>query len=586
MQAAKEQLFGKAVSKKDDERNWNANRNVTRTLNRAGMAIEVKRDTLTYEVEDGTVLEVPYVKPSSWLSLVLKKYRTLLFPHGNIEQELDAFWSCYKNFQPGHVVFEFSAEKLKRTLPILLHGDEGRYLKKGNYMITTIELMLGSSPTKKKTCSCEADPALSRYPGVRSINDSLPAAMSQVASNQLVNSSGNCFLSKFLLLGLQSQLYKKHPDLVHQALDLIAQDLTLLHKDGVEVGSERFYCGVLGEKGDLKFHYQVGNLVRTYLNTGTKNERAICSLCLAGSPEVPFEELGPPTPAWEATMFQEKPWDDEPSLVRIPFEPGREESLFRLDTFHCWKVGVGRDLVGSTVITLALLEYFDFEPNDPKNLPERLLRCHSSFKLWCLATGKSPALHYFSQALFNCSNQRQFPWVNVKGSDCMLMTSWLVFVVKTTMQNNLVKLDHSQFFQVLLETLESVEVFFKLLYSHGLWLPPVCAQRALHHVTVMLRGYKWLSQEARRLNIVAYSLKPKLHAMRHIAGDIEKQLSRSSSQILNPLAFSCEANEDMVGHVARLSRRVSARTVNHRVFDRVCIRMKTLWRRKRKHSEI
>lgn len=79
MQAAKEQLFGKAVSKKDDERNWNANRNVTRALNRAGMAIEVKRDTLTYEVEDGTVLEVPYVKPSSWLSLVLKKIPYIAF---------------------------------------------------------------------------------------------------------------------------------------------------------------------------------------------------------------------------------------------------------------------------------------------------------------------------------------------------------------------------------------------------------------------------------------------------------------------------------------------------------------------------
>ena len=520
----------------------------------------------------GQFLEVPYVKPSSWLSLVLKKYRTLLFPHGNIEQELDAFWSCYKNFQPGHVVFEFGAEKLKRTLPILLHGDEGRYLKKGNYMITTIELMIGSSPTKKKTCSCEADPALDRYPGVRLISDTLPAAMSQVASNQLVNTSGNCFLSKFLLLGLQSQLYKKNPDLVHQALDLIAQDLTLLLKDGIEVGSsETFYCAVLGVKGDLKFHYQVGNLTRTYLNTGTKNERAICSLCLAGSPQVPFEELGPPTPAWEATMFREKPWDNEPSLVQIPFEPGCEESLFRLDSFHCWKVGMGRDLIGSTVITLALLEYLIFNQMIQRICRRDSKDAHSSFRLWCLANGKSPALHYFSPALFNCSNQRQFPWANVKGSDCMLMTSWLCFVVKLTLNNNLVKLGHSQFFQVLLETLGSVEVFFKLLYSHGLWLPPVCAQRALHHVTVMLRGYKWLSQEVRRLNIVAYSLKPKLHAMRHIAGDIEKQLSRNSSKILNPLAFSCEANEDMVGHVARLSRRVSARTVNHRVFDRVCI---------------
>ena len=285
-------------------------------------------------------------------------------------------------------------------------------------------------------------------------------------------------------------------------------------------------------------------------------------------------------------MFSEKPWNHEPVLVQIPFQHGQEEALFRFDCFHCWKLGVGRDLVGSTLVSLALLGYYDFDEDDTQNLPDRLDRCHSHFRLWCQASGKSPALHYFSQALFNSPNQRSFPWANVKGSDCMLLTSFLLFLVKLAIKNGSVKEGHLVFFKIIKETLQSVEVFFSILYSHGLWLSRKCGQRVLHHLMVMLKGYKRLAHESAKLDLVAYSLKPKLHSMRHIAGDIENQLRSGAPKILNILAFSCEPNEDMVGHVARLSRRVSARTVNHRVFDRVCIRMKTLWKKKRKHSGI
>ena len=107
-------------------------------------------------------------------------------------------------------------------------------------------------------------------------------------------------------------------------------------------------------------------------------------------------------------MFSEKPWNHEPVLVQIPFQHGQEEALFRFDCFHCWKLGVGRDLVGSTLVSLALLGYYDFDEDDTQNLPDRLDRCHSHFRLWCQASGKSPALHYFSQALFNSPNQRSF----------------------------------------------------------------------------------------------------------------------------------------------------------------------------------
>ena len=586
VQARREEVHGSAASKTDDRVKWNATRNITRMLNRAGMAIEVPREILKYEIQDGSVIELPVVKPSSWLQLILKKYPELLFPQNNMEEELQVFWNHYRFIQPNHEIFKSPPEQLKRTLPILVHGDEGRYLKKGNYLIATIEMMLGSTPTKLKECCCEADPVLERYPEVHNDEGNIFSRREcEVASKQLVNLSGNCFLSKYLLFGMASQQYKAHPDLVHQAMGMVSEDLASLHSQGFRLGSEQYFCATLGVKGDLKFHFQMGHLTRTYLNTGTTNENPVCSLCLAGSPGFPFEDLGP-LPRWQDTMFSEKPWNHEPVLVQIPFQHGQEEALFRFDCFHCWKLGVGRDLVGSTLVSLALLRYYDFDEDDTQNLPDRLDRCHSHFRLWCQASGKSPALHYFSQALFNSPNQRSFPWANVKGSDCMLLTSFLLFLVNVAIKNGSVKEGHLVFFKIIKETLQSVEVFFSILYSHGLWLSRKCGQRVLHHLMVMLKGYKRLAHESAKLDLVAYSLKPKLHSMRHIAGDIENQLRSGAPKILNILAFSCEPNEDMVGHVARLSRRVSARTVNHRVFDRVCIRMKTLWKKKRKHSGI
>ena len=559
-------------------------------LTRAGMAIEVRRDSMPFQVEDGSFIDTPIVKPSSWLRIILKKYKSLLFPHGNLEQELNSFWKCFEYIQPGHVVFQSpsSRERLNKTLPILLHGDEGRYLKKGNYMIATIECMLGSTPTKCRPCSCSADPALQRYEGLDDCcQHGWPSEqLLDIASKQYVNLSGNCFLSKFMLFGMKSQIYKSNPDLVHATFDLVSKDLELLHNRGIEVGPDTFYAAVLGIKGDMKFHYQIGNLSRSYYNVGVKENHPICALCMAGAPDIPFEDLAEGA-AWEATIHTNKPWPESepPAVTQIPFEPGAEESIFRLDTFHCWKLGVGRDLVGSSLIFVALAGYFD-SPGDAVNLPDRLERCFSSFRLHCMANGKTPAVHYFSQALFNASNQRSFPWANCKGSDVTLLTSWLLFIVKLLMQSGDVQHEHVRYFAILRETLESTEQFFDVLYSHGLWLPRICGRRVLHHLNVMLKGYKLLAQEVKKLNVVAYSLKPKLHAMRHIAREISRQLEIQSPRILNVLAFSCEPNEDMVGHVARLSRRVSARTVNNRVLDRVCIKMKTLWSKKRKRSEL
>lgn len=447
-------------------------------------------------------------------------------------------------------------------------------------MVCTIESVLGNDPDNKKkdtVCTCCQDTVLERYENIEGnfACEKPLADLLHVASEQHVNDSGNEFLSKFLLFGMSSLIYKKDKGLLKEAFGMVAKDLSRLHEVGLSVNGHQFFAATIGCKGDLKFHHQIGNLCRSYYNVGTKNENAICSLCLAGRHGFDFEDCGD-DPPWMRTMFAEKPWPEgsTPSLAQIPFQAGAPESIFRLDLFHCFKCGLGRDLTGSSVVMMAQLGYFDSESDSKFNLPARLERAHGWFHLWCKAHQKSAALHSFSKALLNYKNKNSFAWFNVKGSDNTLLTLWLLHTIKLSVEQG--GRGYPRFESALLETLESAKVVFEILHSHSLWLSRVCAQRVQHHLAVVVRGYKVLAREAQRLNVVSYGLKPKLHSLDHIGKDIGKQLKDKAPLVLNPLAWSCEANESVVGHVSRLARRVDSRTCGTRVFDRVCIKVKGL----------
>ena len=538
-------------------------------------------------MDDGSVVEIPMLLPSSWMQVVLAECPDLLCgdscSHSEIHEQLSAFWTCYEFFQPGHVVYRKDKNDLHSTIPIVVHGDEGRYLKKGNFMVCTIETVLGNDAekkNKKKPCTCFNTPELSRYSNIGAGRTGDASFMKDlaVASEQHVNDSGNEFLTKFLVFGMSSLVYKKNKEILIQAFDMVARDLQSLHEHGLVVKGHTYFASTLGCKGDLKFHHQIGHLSRSYYNVGVRQNHPICSLCLAGQDGLNFEDVSD-RPPWMETMYVVKPWSRTPSLATIPFQNGCPEAIFRLDMFHSWKVGLGRDLTGSTLIVLAQLGYFDsVDGSDTEyNLPARLVRAHSSFFLWCKACGKSPALHSFSNALLNYTNQQSFAWFNVKGSDNTLLTEWLLFVVKLAVATNGSRYPTLE--GPLIETFQSATLAFQILHSHRLWMSRVCGVRLTYHLTVMIRGYKVLALESKKLGVVAYGLKPKLHSLDHINKDLKRQIDGGSPKILNPLCFSCEANESVVGHVARLSRRVSSRTVSTRVLDRVCIKVKSLMRK-------
>lgn len=85
-----------------------------------------------YTTETGDIIELPIVLPSSWLQVLLTDHVSL--PAGgegnNIHEQLKAFWTCYEFYQPQHEVYKKDRGQLEATLPLMLRGDEGRYLKK------------------------------------------------------------------------------------------------------------------------------------------------------------------------------------------------------------------------------------------------------------------------------------------------------------------------------------------------------------------------------------------------------------------------------------------------------------------------
>ncbi|CAE7558369.1 osm1 [Symbiodinium sp. KB8] len=88
----------------------NATRDVDRLFKSFNLGMKLKREMMVFPTQDGeSTMEMPWIKPSSWISYWLDNYPQLLCGTTAIELELEAFW-------------------LRKTIPVLLHGDEGRQI--------------------------------------------------------------------------------------------------------------------------------------------------------------------------------------------------------------------------------------------------------------------------------------------------------------------------------------------------------------------------------------------------------------------------------------------------------------------------
>lgn len=279
------------------------------------------------------------------------------------------------------------------------------------------------------------------------------------------------------------------------------------------------------------------------------------------------------------------PWDplSPPPLSQIPFSDSFPANLYKRDMFHIVKHGVGREVAASVLILLAHLAYFDSE-DDTRNIVDRLHRGYMFFKLWCLANSKTPSLKNFTKANLHMTGS-PFPYLGGKGSDTTLVLMFLQFFIPMC-QREMKHPDHRDILSAVMQLTESLLNFISLQYSHDLWLPTTCAEFMYLEGLVALRAYNYAAQHGMDIGKPLFGLRPKFHSLAETVFETKMCVANGHPYILTPLVFSCEGNEDFIGRVARISRRVSSRTCTLRTLQRYGVAFQSKLRRLKKVKKL
>ena len=166
----------------------------------------------------------------------------------------------------------------------------------------------------------------------------------------------------------------------------------------------------------------------------------------------------------------------------------------------------------------------------------------------------------WSRAFLQYKNFQQSPWMNCKGSDSMLCCQWLV-TQSTGFLNDLANNGADQeALSLIKSTSEAFSVsIFAFLNSHGLFYDKACAMTFYARLTRYINGHNLLANRMANQNWKLWAIKPKLHLAKHFAYENHSLLQARRPLFLNENSRNCEQNEDLVGRVSRLSRRMDIR---------------------------
>ena len=337
-----------------------------------------------------------------------------------------------------------------------------------------------------------------------------------------------------------------------------------------------WFLAIVGFKGDLKFFARAGYLQRSFEHVGRVRNLEMCHECMGGSSEYPFEEVTSDTPKWIQTIYSQRPWVNEPPLLKIPYHPNEPERQMKKDCFHLCKVGIYRDFVACSILWLLFVGYFGHDGD----VDTKLGRAYKVFYLFCSTTGRTPGLRSFNKNFFNFPKLSSFGWANTKGSDTMHLVAWIK-VLCVSCKNDLLSQEHLKAINLISFTADAASTFFRRVNSHGLFLTFHCGVALWADLRSFIRGYAALAHLSfTKLKFPGFSMKPKLHLLRHLEHAIFTILSNPNCRYLwNPIAHGCEMNEDFIGRACRLSRKCSTQLLCQRVLQSILLKADFLNRR-------
>ena len=522
-----------------------------------------------------------FILPSDWIRCLMGLDASIFCGDANPKVCFQAFWEGFRLANPNHKIFQVhSNERLEQAIPLLLHGDEGRGQKKSPFLIMSMESPVGCSPRLQEACGCKAymdgRPDL---PSFGSVTEGLlTEATVQSCLQMYTNFRGHSYLTRHVLYGQRASVLQKNPHVLNEVLQIIVDDFNKLMVEGIEVpGHGTVFAAIVGCKGDMDFHVKSYKLSRCYSKVQSRDQGFICHACLAAAgvnSAHNFDDFRE-SPDWEATMYSTRPFDENwPILANLPIDDDAPERAIVGDTLHIIKLGLARDLVGGIIIILLRLGFWDYAGCN-RNLTDRLSRAHSHWILFCRATKEHPSFRSFTKKFFHIKNFLSAPWTNSKGSDSLALLRYCSFFAKLNLQHPTVE-GFPQLLSCMHQTCESMLDIFRIIHAHKLFLERACAARLYISMMRTLRGYKKLGRLALSMNYRAFILKPKAHALHHIGFALKKALEAGHPIVLSPEAHSCEVNEDLIGRISRLSRRVGPQLLTKRVLERYLLKKRAL----------
>lgn len=513
----------------------------------------VKQFELTLKVERSTLgkmSHIPLLLIRHWFAFLIQN-SCIHILHGldapdTVREEtiLQSFWCKFRELHPTHMVFQqadMGRLLLKRCIPLLIHGDEGRGRKHVAHFVLSFHSMLGfgfkkdqSTPRKRKRERMEC------------------------------NFEGHTYTNRYLIATLRKRDYSDEQSEVWKLLmNMVAEESRFMWEVGVANDDGRRYWGiVVGLIGDWPFLHKCGGFSRSFNNIQRRavvrsEPVGICHLCRAGQRNVSFEQLETRRPVWLSTMFVQDPFVEiSPFAEKLLHEPGREAALWCFDWFHTMHLGVMKNFIGSVLALLSLEEPYG-------SIDDRFAALSESYKLWCHQNVRRCHVAKLTKEMIGWETTSQYPtgtWH--KGSLSTVLMEYLEyrFSQRAFQDHELLGLAGEACF--------AIQRCSRALYRSGVWIEPQEAYLISELGFKFLRRYCQMASLSKRLGKSYFIFQPKIHVLHHFLVDLHAASQRNIASV-NPLAKSCQQSEDFIGRPARLSRRVTAqKPVLHRIMDR------------------
>ena len=260
-----------------------------------------------------------------------------------------------------------------------------------------------------------------------------------------------------------------------------------------------------------------------------------------------------------------RPWKDTPPILQSQLsEGGNPEAFFYADAWHTVHLGVGKSFVASTIHLV-----LDVLPQSNLDLKWEYLTAH--YLSWCRANQKQTHVSKITRTLM-CYNDRsgvKGAWH--KGSLTTNFMKWLLRLIRD------VPADPQGLLVLCQCAATRLNAFFSCCYQGGFFLDRA---ESLYAASCLLEfGASYMKLAKAQFQVqrpYLFPLFPKLHSLNHCMVQM-KHDADAHGYSQNPMATSCQMDEDAIGKLSRLSRRVSIRKAMIRTLGRYLIGAKKAW---------